>query len=48
MTRLLPCILISLVPSSTYAEDLHVDGSAGNNTFQAVFDAKIGERIMAD
>jgi hypothetical protein len=33
--------------SPVLAEELRVDPDAGNNTFNAVFDAKLGERITA-
>ncbi|ABS25764.1 hypothetical protein [Anaeromyxobacter sp. Fw109-5] len=33
--------------SAALAEDLRVDPDTGNNTFTAVFDAKLGERITA-
>jgi hypothetical protein len=35
------------IASPALAEDLRVDPDAGNNTFSAVFDAKLGERITA-
>ena len=39
--------VLALSPSSALAEELEVNPDAGNNTFSAVFDAKLGERINA-
>ncbi len=41
----LPALL--LVLSAAEPQSLHVDGSAGNNTLNGVFDAPLGERITA-
>src|SRR5947199_2595510 len=38
--------LLVVMPASA-GESLKVDPSAGNNTFTAVFDAQVGERITA-
>jgi hypothetical protein len=38
---------IGLIGAMAQAEDFHVDPTAGNSTFIAVFDAKLGERITA-
>jgi hypothetical protein len=41
-------LLAAVVPAAALAgERLRVDPDAGNNTFSAVFDAKLGERITA-
>jgi hypothetical protein len=39
--------LTAALASPAFAEELRVDPGAGNNTFSAVFDAKLGERITA-
>ena len=44
-TLLLAAVLA--VPAPSAAEELEVNPDAGNNTFSAVFDAKLGERITA-
>jgi len=36
-----------LVATNARAEELRIDPDAGNNSFSAVFDAKLGERITA-
>jgi hypothetical protein len=47
MTRAAALLSLALAASAARAEDLAVDPEAGNNTFSAVFDAKLGERINA-
>ncbi len=48
MHRTVPLAALALaLASPTLAEELRVDPDAGNNTFNAVFDAKLGERITA-
>lgn len=48
MHRTFPVAALALVLASpALGEDLRVDPDAGNNTFNAVFDAKLGERITA-
>jgi hypothetical protein len=42
----LATLALALAPPAL-AEELRVDPDAGNNTFNAVFDAKLGERISA-
>lgn len=42
----LAALAFALAPPAR-AEELRVDPDAGNNTFNAVFDAKLGERITA-
>ncbi len=39
--------LAAALASPVLAEDLRIDPDAGNNTLNAVFDAKLGERITA-
>jgi hypothetical protein len=39
--------LVLALAAPALAEELRVDPDAGNNTFNAVFDAKLGERITA-
>jgi polyisoprenoid-binding protein YceI len=48
MHRIAPlaALALTLAPPAL-AEELRVDPDAGNNTFNAVFDAKLGERITA-
>ncbi len=46
MHRTLSLIALALA-APALAEDFRVDPGAGNNTFSAVFDAKLGERITA-
>lgn len=46
MHRTVPLVALALA-SPALAEELRVDPDAGNNTFNAVFDAKLGERITA-
>ena len=45
MLAVIPLLL--LAAASAAGEHLRVDPEAGNNTFSAVFDAKLGERITA-
>ena len=40
-------LLAVLTMAGAYAEEFHVDPTVGNSTFNAVFDAKLGERINA-
>jgi hypothetical protein len=40
-------VLASSLAAPALGEELQVDPEAGNNTFTAVFDAKLGERITA-
>jgi hypothetical protein len=47
MNRLLALTTLSLLAAPALAEDLRVDPDGGNNTFSAIFDAKLGERITA-
>ncbi len=48
MTRIIPIAALALaVAPPALAEGFRVDPGAGNNTFAAVFDAKLGERITA-
>jgi hypothetical protein len=48
MHRTVPLAALTLaLASPALAEELRVDPDAGNNTFNAVFDAKLGERITA-
>jgi hypothetical protein len=48
MTRTIAlATLAAALASPGLAEELRVDPDAGNNTFSAVFDAKLGERITA-
>jgi hypothetical protein len=48
MTRSIPLAALALaIASPALAEGFRVDPDAGNNTFAAVFDAKLGERITA-
>lgn len=48
MHRTVPLAAVALaLASPALAEGLRVDPEAGNNTFNAVFDAKLGERITA-
>jgi hypothetical protein len=48
MHRTVPLAALALtLGSPALAEELRVDPDAGNNTFTAVFDAKLGERITA-
>jgi hypothetical protein len=48
MHRTVPLAALALaLASPTLAEELRTDPDAGNNTFSAVFDAKLGERITA-
>jgi len=43
----LTLLLAVLVATNARAEELRIDPDAGNNSFSAVFDAKLGERITA-
>jgi hypothetical protein len=43
----LAALLAIAVPAAARAEPLEVNPDAGNNSFSAVFDAKLGERINA-
>ncbi|MFZ5468014.1 MAG: hypothetical protein ACOZIN_01140 [Myxococcota bacterium] len=47
MMRLALFMVLTLSTAVAYAAELSVDPNAGNNTFSAVFDAKLGERITA-
>jgi hypothetical protein len=49
MTRAAPlaALALALAPPPVAAEQFRVDPDAGNNAFQAVFDAALGERIGA-
>lgn len=48
MHRAVPLAALALaLANPALAEELRVDPQAGNNTFHAVFDAKLGERISA-
>jgi hypothetical protein len=48
MPRTFPLAALALaLAAPALAEELRVDADAGNNTFNAVFDAKLGERITA-
>jgi hypothetical protein len=47
MTRSLPLSLLLALPLAGAAEDFTVNPDAGNNSFSAVFDAALGERINA-
>lgn len=48
MHRSVPLAALAMVLAApAFAEELRVDPDAGNNTFSAVFDAKLGERITA-
>src|SRR5512138_2254852 len=48
MPRTVPlAALVLAIASPALAEELRVDPDAGNNVFNAVFDAKLGERITA-
>lgn len=43
----LAAVLALAAPAAARGEDFEVNPDAGNNTFSAVFDAKLGERINA-
>ncbi len=45
--RLFAAVALSSLAFGASAEELRVDPEAGNSTFTAVFDAKLGERITA-
>src|SRR5258707_13482347 len=47
MSRITGVLAAVLTISGAYAEEFNVDPSAGNSTFNAVFDARLGERINA-
>ncbi len=47
MARITGLLAAVLAISGAYAEEFHVDSDSGNSTFNAVFDAKLGERINA-
>lgn len=47
MMRLALLLTAALTGPLAHAENFHVDPEAGNSTFSAVFDAKLGERINA-
>jgi hypothetical protein len=47
MSRIKGVLVAVLTMSGAYAEELRVDPNVGNSTFNAVFDAKLGERINA-
>lgn len=47
MSRIAAVLAVSLSTGAAFAEDFHVDPNVGNSTFNAVFDAKLGERINA-
>jgi hypothetical protein len=47
MSRIIGVLVAVLTMSGAYAEELHVDPNVGNSTFNALFDAKLGERINA-
>jgi hypothetical protein len=47
MSRITGLLAAVLMISGASAEEFHVDPDAGNSTFNAVFDARLGERINA-
>src|SRR5258707_12504214 len=47
MSRITGMLAAVVSISGAYAEEFNVDPSAGNSTFNAVFDARLGERINA-
>lgn len=47
MSRITGVLAALLTMSGAYAEEFHVDPDVGNSTFNAVFDARLGERINA-
>jgi hypothetical protein len=47
MNRLLPFAALALFAAPAFADALKVDPDGGNNTFSAIFDAALGERITA-
>jgi hypothetical protein len=47
MSRIAAVLLVLLTFSVASAEEFRVDPDKGNSTFNAVFDAKLGERITA-
>jgi hypothetical protein len=47
MSRITALLAVALTQSVAAAEEFQVDPSVGNSTFNAVFDAKLGERISA-
>jgi len=47
MSRITGVLAAVLTISGAYAEEFNVDPSSGNSTFNAVFDARLGERINA-
>ncbi len=47
MSRITAVVAAVLTMSGAYAEEFHVDPNAGNSTFNALFDARLGERINA-
>jgi hypothetical protein len=47
MSRIIAVLAVVLTISGAYAEEFHVDPDVGNSTFNAVFDATLGERISA-
>ncbi len=47
MARMLAAAVLSLLAVPAFAEEFKVDPTTGNSNFTAVFDAKLGERIVA-
>lgn len=47
LPRIAAPLAFVFLASTAFAEDFRVAPNAGNNTFNAVFDAKLGERIVA-
>ncbi len=47
MSRITAMFVAMLTLSVASAEEFQVDPNVGNSTFNAVFDAKLGERISA-
>ncbi len=47
MLRAAAFVAFAAAASPTWAESFRVDPEAGNSTFSAIFDAKLGERITA-